>query len=324
MMLNGNKPSRSNRDSSLPGDIGAVDQAADEQEYADGHDNIAKKVKESPPTSACLRNQYAFQCAGLFQPCHPGGSLVSGVVQAGAAFKHGPIHGKIVATQMRDEKVNDKDVAHGQDRLDPVDPKGHVKPPAWHVSARHQRVGQEQAGYAQDGYPPENGPVIEFFPIAPAIELRMLGHTQKPAYMLEKLFNILDLGQERVRPHETARELFPVYFCQQIEDVHHKEADEKNTSIYVYGAAGLVTAEDPCQPLAPGSLHVHASQTGGSLEQKGKDEQQMKQPLQRSEPSDSRLRIHLHCSPFSQEVPGCPTTPCAAERPQRYPRPRQP
>jgi hypothetical protein len=69
--------------------------------------------------------------------------------------------------------------------------------------------------------------------------------------MLDEVFDVLGLGKDRVRGEKTAGKLFPVDSAKYNEDVCHKKAEQKNAHIYVNGAAGLVAAEHPGQPLAP-------------------------------------------------------------------------
>jgi hypothetical protein len=69
--------------------------------------------------------------------------------------------------------------------------------------------------------------------------------------MLDEILDIFGLRQDRVGREETSRELFPLNFGEQIEDMGEEKEDQKDTHIYVYGPAGLVAAEHPGQPLAP-------------------------------------------------------------------------
>jgi hypothetical protein len=69
--------------------------------------------------------------------------------------------------------------------------------------------------------------------------------------MLQRVFDILGLGHDRVGGEKTAGKIFPVDFRKQIKNVSHKKEKQKNPHVYVYGPAGLVAAEHPGQPLAP-------------------------------------------------------------------------
>jgi hypothetical protein len=69
--------------------------------------------------------------------------------------------------------------------------------------------------------------------------------------MLDRVFDILGAGKDRVRGEKTAGKIFPVDFRKQIKDVCHKKEKQKNSHVYVNGAAGLVAAEHQGQPLAP-------------------------------------------------------------------------
>ena len=58
----------------------------------------------------------------LLHPLHPGGSLVPDFLKVDAAFKHDQVHGKVVAPQMTDKKVDGGNVHDGQDGFDAMDP----------------------------------------------------------------------------------------------------------------------------------------------------------------------------------------------------------
>jgi len=66
---------------------------------------------------------------------------------------------------------------HGQEGLDAVDPEGDIQTPAGKIAGRDIGKGHYQAGDADNRNPPEHGPVIEFFPVSPAVKLRQLAES---------------------------------------------------------------------------------------------------------------------------------------------------
>jgi hypothetical protein len=113
--------------------------------------------------------------------------------------------------------------------------------------------------------------------------------------MLEEILDILGPWKKRI----WAAELFPVNPREHIKDVRDKYTNQKNAHVYVYCPASLVATKHPGQTLSPGTCDVQSSQTCGTLGQEREYEQHMKEPLDRSEPSNSSLRAHLQPSPFS-------------------------
>jgi hypothetical protein len=87
---------------------------------------VAHRIIDRPPSRAGTGHHDPLQFAVGLQPRHPCGPFVAGRFQIDAPLEHGVVHGEIVTAEMADEEMNDKDMAHGQDRLDPVDPEGHI------------------------------------------------------------------------------------------------------------------------------------------------------------------------------------------------------
>ena len=83
---------------------------------------------------------------------------------------------------------------------------------------------------------------------------------QEPGNMLEKVFQVLESREDRIRTIETARKFFPIDFKQQVDAVNHKPADHKNSNVYMNHQGGFVAAEKPAQPLSPGGFNVHAGE----------------------------------------------------------------
>ena len=55
--------------------------------------------------------------------------------------------------QVPDKEMDNENDAHGQQRLYPVHPKGHVQPPARHDFRGTEREGHDRTGEADDTFP---------------------------------------------------------------------------------------------------------------------------------------------------------------------------
>src|SRR3989338_8072526 len=175
--------------------------------------------------------------------------------------------------------MEDKDKAHGQKGLFAVDDHCQIDDRPRQKPGEKFRKPQNQPREANHRDAPENGEVIELFPIGPSADFRAVSQIQEPFYIFEKIDCVLPAGDDGSFADKFRQSLFSKdLFDQIIEMIGHITAGD-NGKEPVEVSGHLYAAEKGADRFGPQGGMVFKGDAGGRQSQKADDDEDVGQPL---------------------------------------------
>ena len=139
-----------------------------------------------------------FELAGGDEAVIPAFAFVQHFGFGNAAREDDGIHREFFNAEMGIKEMDGKDEAGGEQRLIGMDNERDIDDPTGHEAGEKGGEPHDESRSANDGDTPEYGEVIEFFPIGPAVELRLGALTEEPLVVIHEVFGVLPGGNHGI------------------------------------------------------------------------------------------------------------------------------
>src|SRR5271157_1472744 len=107
-------------------------------------------------------------------------------------------------TKVRVEEVDHEDEPDGQQRFVAMGDQDDIQQVARQKPGEQWREPHHVTGNADDHHAPEDGPIVELFPVSESVKLRLRSEPEEPAKVLQQIEEVLGPRNHRVGPPEDA------------------------------------------------------------------------------------------------------------------------
>src|ERR1041385_1464758 len=173
-----------------------------QQNYSQAEKEVTERPSDAPPPEPFIANAILVQTALGNQPLVPALPFVQHFTFRDASRENDRIHRKFLDTKMSVEEVNGKDEACGEQRFIGVDNVSNVDQPSWEQPREEFREPHHQPRSSDDSHAPKHREVIEFLPVRPTVELRLLAFAKEPFVMSNEITPHPQDGGHSIRPEQ--------------------------------------------------------------------------------------------------------------------------
>ncbi len=184
-----------------------------QQHNAQAEEKIAEGARDIFPAEPFVADAMLVQRSARDETVMPAAAFVEHLGFGNSAGENDCIHREFLNPEMSVEKMNGKDEAGCEQGFIRMDQESYIDNPAGQESREGLRKPHDQPGGANNRNSPEDGEVVEFFPIGPAVELRLIALAEKPFVVIDEILPIFPGRHHRVGTEQNRTKTLELKFA---------------------------------------------------------------------------------------------------------------